>query len=126
MRAERTALGWTLGRLSYEAAVPSSMVELIERGRGEKRSPASNRKVSAALGWTPESLEALGRHGRGPERMATTASATTQVIYELAAQLTYTQQRLVEAHVRYLLELNSLMPGPANRWPVGANLNVGA
>lgn len=112
VRKERNALGWTLERLSREADVSLSVVQLIERGGGGQRSLRSKRKVSVALGWTPESLEELGRAGREPERATSAANTAAQVIGELAARLPDYQQRLVEEHLRYLVELNRRLPAP--------------
>ena len=107
VRAERTVLGWTLERLAREADVSLSVVQLIEKGVGGQRSARSLRKVSAALGWTPESLEELGRRGREVER-----TTTTHAITELATQLPDYQQRFVEEHLRFLVELNRRLSAP--------------
>jgi hypothetical protein len=106
------ALGWTIDRLAREAGRSASVVQLVEKGAGENRSLASKRRISAALGWAPESLEELGRSGREPVRVVTELNATGRVIAELAAKLPHYQQRFVEEHLRYLVELNRRVPSP--------------
>jgi ribosome-binding protein aMBF1 (putative translation factor) len=68
VREAREALGWSMSQLALEADLSVSVVQLVEKGRGEKCRSSTKRRLSVALGWTPESLEELGAHGREPVR----------------------------------------------------------
>jgi transcriptional regulator with XRE-family HTH domain len=100
----------SLAALARAAGVSVSSVQTAERGAPRQRVDIKER-LSRALGWTSDSIEQLGAHGRDPEPLpAGQPNLAVDHFARLAAGLRCEHQRLLEELARWMSVLDARKP----------------